>query len=348
MEPDPSPAQAYMPDNRLLTPMENDSPYSSRTFPPSLGNMHISPTPNRSSTDAFWSQTSANELVDYHSPRKLQGLGTSVTELLREFDDTETEPRSHDSVEPELWPKMVTKAPPAPKTPSKTAMKKEEAAKKRAEKERRAEFDNNKAQFAKAIIKALDLAMTGGKVLNYTKSTGGVPVVWSRALQKTAGRTFYKGEREMVRSESGEGPDVCIVRHKCRIELAERIITDEYRLLNTLAHEFCHVLNFVISNVQDKPHGANFHAWGRKCVQAMEDHPLYGGGQIEITTRHSYEIEYKYVWSCEGCIVEICRQTKSVDPERQRCGRCAGTLKQIKPKPRNVSPEKKAGALKDL
>jgi predicted SprT family Zn-dependent metalloprotease len=83
------------------------------------------------------------------------------------------------------------------------------------------------------------------------------------------------------------------IRHYAVIELAEHIITNEYRLVNTLAHEFCHLANFMISNVHDRPHSKSFKAWGQKCGKALRDHPIYGS-QILVTTRHSYDIDYKY------------------------------------------------------
>lgn len=48
------------------------------------------------------------------------------------------------------------------------------------------------------------------------------------------------------------------------MELAERIITNEGRLLKPLAHEFCHMLNYVSQAVQNSSHGASFHDWGWK------------------------------------------------------------------------------------
>jgi hypothetical protein len=48
---------------------------------------------------------------------------------------------------------------------------------------------------------------------------------------------------------------------------------------------------------------------------------------MEVTTCHSYEIFYKYRYSCEGCGHEFGRQSKSVNLARQRCGRCHGTLR---------------------
>lgn len=86
----------------------------------------------------------------------------------------------------------------------------------------------------------------------------------------------------------------------------------------------------MISGVKDQPHGKSFKEWGQKCTAA------FGERGIEVTTKHSYEIEYKYVWRCseEECGMEFKRHSKSIDPQRHRCGGCKGGLVQIRPVPR--------------
>ena len=53
-----------------------------------------------------------------------------------------------------------------------------------------------------------------------------------------------------------------------------------------------------------------------------------------VTTKHSYEIQWKYVWQCQGCRRDVGRHSKSIDTKRMRCGNCKGELVQIKPVPR--------------
>jgi SprT-like zinc ribbon domain len=36
----------------------------------------------------------------------------------------------------------------------------------------------------------------------------------------------------------------------------------------------------------------------------------------------------------EGCGTEYGRHSKSIDPAKQRCGRCRGVLRQVRPRPR--------------
>ncbi|KAJ5679701.1 hypothetical protein N7462_007945 [Penicillium macrosclerotiorum] len=325
-------------ERKLKTPPA--SPSRNRLRSPTKKKIRIPPTPHRESSDAFWSQGDTFDWIDEHSPRKETSPKRTVIELLQDFDDSENEGSSRDSgtsSEPDPMSQVRHKT---PKTLSKTALKRMEAEKKRAAKARRLSFDNKKAEFALTFLGVLDEAVAGSQVTRLAEPTGGVKIVWSKTLQKTAGRAQWKGERQVSRSIDGrpEGPRK--IRHHATIELAERIIVDEYRLINTLAHEYCHLANYMVSNVHDNPHGASFKQWGKKCEEALKDHPLYGG-QLHVTTKHTYKIDYKYVWSCNGCGLEYGRHSKSIT-SNHRCGNstCRGTLEQIKPKPRNVSPKK--------
>jgi tRNA G26 N,N-dimethylase Trm1 len=69
-----------------------------------------------------------------------------------------------------------------------------------------------------------------------------------------------------------------------------------------------------------------------KCNQA------FGHRGVIVTTKHSYVIDYKYVWECTNCGAKFKRHSKSIDPTRHRCGSCKSKLVQIKPIRRNVSP----------
>lgn len=333
------------------------SPSKNRLLSPSKQKIRIPPTPHRESVDAFWSQEETNDWIDQHSPRKAAPRGASVIDLLKDFDLSDNDDSSRDdstSTDPEATFGLKPTTPKTPKSPSKTAMKKAEAAAKREAKARRLSFNNKKAGLAETFLQELDNAVTGGKVTQMAEASGGIKITWSKTLLKTAGRAHWKSER--IRTwETPDKPASTVYTHQASIELAERIIDDEHRLINTVAHEYCHLTNYMISNVTDNPHGASFKAWGQKCTKAMQNHPLYGG-KIKVTTKHNYEIEYKYVWKCVGCSQTYGRHSKSIDPARQRCGKCKGRLNQIQPKPRNVSPKKnlitpivqKSGMLEDM
>lgn len=329
----PPPEDMYRVKKKTHIPPSTSSQTLLRT--PTKQKNRIPPTPHRESVDAFWSQEETVAWIDQHSPEK--PLGQTVIELLQDFDDSDTDGTGRDSTssaEPGSTPPVMQKQ---PKTPSKTALKKAEVEKNKAAKARRLSFNNKKDDFAQAFLTVLDDAVAEGKVCQLAVATGGVKITWSKTLQKTAGRAQWKGER--FRDREGR----VNTKHHASIELAERIIDDEYRLINTLAHEYCHLANYMISNVRDQPHGASFKQWGLRCKEALKDHPVYGG-RINVTTKHTYKIDYKYVWSCVGCSQTYGRHSKSIDPNRSRCGNpsCNGRLEQIKPKPRNVSPKKNA------
>lgn len=306
---------------------------------PTKSKIRIPVTPYRESVDAFWSQEETNNWIDQYSPRKEKPSSRTVIELLQDFDDSSDEENrsrgSSSSSDIEIIPKMDA----TPKPLSKTALKKAEAEKNRAAKARRLSFNNKKADLAQAFFNTLDQAASGGEVSRLAEPTGGVKITWSKTLQTTAGRAHWRGKRVVSHGPNGEAKGHGRIQHHATIELAEKIIDSEYRLINTLAHEYCHLANYMVSNVHDNPHGASFKSWGQKCAEAMKDHPVYGG-QIKVTTKHSYQIDYKYVWNCTSCGQEYRRHSKSIDTERARCGACRGVLQQIKPKPRNVSPKK--------
>ncbi|KAE8147530.1 SprT-like family-domain-containing protein [Aspergillus avenaceus] len=300
----------------LATPPASPSPTKLRS--PTKSKIRIPPTPFRESSDAFWCQETNVDWIEQHSPRK----------ALEEFAESDHE------ADVDLMPRN-REAQKAPKSPSKTALKKAEIAKKKAALAEKKSFDDRKAAIAEDFFKVLDDLVTDGEIQKLTEETGGLAIIWSKTLQTTAGRANWK--RERTRTQDGQTSPS---KHRASIELAERVIDDEHRLLNTLAHEYCHLTNYMISNVHNNPHGPSFKQWGLKCKEALRDHPVYGG-RVEVTTKHSYKIDYKYVWSCVDCGQTYGRHSKSIDPTKSRCGKCKGLLQQIKPKPRSVSPRKK-------
>lgn len=114
------------------------------------------------------------------------------------------------------------------------------------------------------------------------------------------------------------------------------------RLLNVLAHEYCHLLNFMVSNVRNQPHGASFKRWARLVTS------IYSDRGVEVTTKHSYAIDYKYAWVCENdeCSTQYERHSKSIDPARHTCGKCRGRLTQIRPAPRGGNIKSAEGGVK--
>ncbi|KAJ5929479.1 hypothetical protein N7454_006429 [Penicillium verhagenii] len=314
IELDSSPPPLKPTNKRPQTPPPSSPSRSRFLKSPTKERTRIPPTPHRESVDAFWSQEETNDWVDHHSPRKQKTPGRSVIDLLRDFDNSDNEGSSQDTIASTDSDSMTRVTAKEAKTPSKTALKKAETEARKAAKARRLSFDNKKAGFAETFLSVLDNA----------------------TLQKTAGRAHWQG----INDRDSNGRQIPgTTTHHAKIELAERIIDNEYRLLNTLAHEYCHLANYMVSKCHDNPHGTSFKLWGKKCAEALKDHPIYGG-QINVTTKHSYQIDFKYVWACVSCGQTYGRHSKSIDTARVCCGACNNKLEQIKPKPRNVSPRK--------
>ncbi|GAB7361232.1 hypothetical protein MBLNU230_g1293t1 [Neophaeotheca triangularis] len=301
-----SPPRLYSPkkshsSGRATTPPPA-SPSKSRLLSPSKKKPRIPTPPMRSSLDNFWNPTAVNDWNDQHSPEKKVIKSPKKSRYLP----------NPDSTSPPASPRK-------PQSPSKRT--KEEIAFKKA-------FADRKHQVAEDFLQELDHTITSGQIGLLASPAGGVRFIWSKTLNSTAGRANWR--RDTTKTRKLDGTVETTYKHNASIELAEKVINDEHRLLNVIAHEFCHLANFMISNIKDQPHGRQFKVWGAKCTKAFADRG------VEVTTKHSYQIEYKYIWQCENedCGSEFKRHSKSIDPAKQRCGQCRGTLLQVKPLPR--------------
>ncbi|KAF4947018.1 hypothetical protein FGADI_10741 [Fusarium gaditjirri] len=218
--------------------------------------------------------------------------------------------------------------PPVTKSPSKASPKKE------TRKETKKSFESRKHALAESFLAELDREITQGRIAKLAEFTGGVKLVWTKTLNTTAGRASWRCETIRTARKAEDGQPTKIFKHHASIELAEKVIDDENRLLNVMAHEFCHLANFMISGITTNPHGREFKAWAAKCSAK------FGDRGIEVTTKHSYEIDFKYIWECEECGAEYKRHSKSIDTQRYKCGKCKGNLKQTKPAPRGAAAGK--------
>ncbi|KAI4233934.1 MAG: hypothetical protein LQ349_004105 [Xanthoria aureola] len=267
----------------------------------------VPPSPHRPSIDAFWSQEVINDWNDSYTPRK----------------PAEPSPSRNSNLFKEAGKECLSPCQTGRRSPSKSPIKKadKEAA------ERRKSFNKNKFELAASFLQELDQKIVNGQITTLAEPTGGVRLVWSKKLQSTAGRANWR--REAIRTKDGEGQSsTTTYRHHASIELAEKVIDDEDRLINVIAHEYCHLLNFMVSNVKDNPHGKEFKLWAKKCSAA------FAHRGVHVTTTHVYEISYKYIWVCSKCGVEYKRHSKSIDPARHSCGKCHEKLVQVKPTPR--------------
>ncbi|KAI0205995.1 hypothetical protein F4808DRAFT_408547 [Astrocystis sublimbata] len=221
-------------------------------------------------------------------------------------------------------------------------------------------FDAVKEELARDFLLELDEVVTDGKLARLTEATGGLRIVWSTSLLSTAGRAHWKcktttttAARQPSTSSTRDGSSALTTKstaqHYASIELATKVLSNESDLLNTVAHEFCHLAVFLLHGKPKQAHGVEFKTFGQRVMLSASGRSDRGGGgtgkvlktprdrgiSIDVTTRHSYEIEYRFVWRCADCASEVSRHSRSVDPTRQRCGRCKqGILVQVKPIPR--------------
>ncbi|KAK0725299.1 SprT-like family-domain-containing protein [Lasiosphaeris hirsuta] len=290
----------WLADQQISLPREKDitppstppKPKSGLVSPKKLP--RIPATPHRPEADIFWSREFVDDWNDEHSPRK------------------------------QLFPDPSKVVPPKTTSPKKKAGPKPPSAR-----EAKKTFEQAKHNMADKFIRELDTVITNGKLAELAASTGGIKLNWTNKLNTTAGRANWK--RETIRTKSAAGETISVVyKHHASIELAEKVIDDEHRLLNVVAHEFCHLANFMVSGITNNPHGREFKVWAAQCSRE------FGSRGIEVTTKHSYDIDFKYIWTCTDCCMEYKRHSKSVHPERHRCGGCRGELKQTKPIPRGT------------
>lgn len=229
---------------RPCTPPPPASPSKSRLMSPSKKNRIPTP-PHGPSLDAFWSAEVVNTWNDQHSPRK----GLQSPRKQQRFGATNDGPILSSS----LQKKSPTKRNPARKS-----------------------FEQRKHDLANDFLKELDDTITQGRISSLAEECGGVKLVWSKTLNTTAGRANWK--RETLKTQEN-GTTTVRDRHHANIELAEKVIDDEGeyllyfltecllsclptdRLVNVIAHEFCHLANFMISNIRDNPHGKEFKEW---------------------------------------------------------------------------------------
>jgi predicted SprT family Zn-dependent metalloprotease len=294
----------------------------------------------RPSLDAFWNPEVVNDWNDRHSPAKKlvspkkQQWREDITKMMggMDIDDGSSSDSAYNS--PVASPKKKTSKP----QPTQKERNTSGPTVQQIRTQRKA-FADCKHDIAAAFLLELDSTIASGRIAALSASTGGIQLIWSKTLKTTAGRANWR--REVIRiktSASGAAPAFRTeTRHHCSIELAAKVIDDEGRLYNVLAHEFCHLLTFMISEVRNNPHGAEFKSWGAQVSAAFADKG------VEVTTKHSYAIEYKFVWECVECGYEFKRHSRSVDTERHSCGKCKGRLVQTKPAPRG-----KAGAEKKV
>ena len=135
---------------------------------------------------------------------------------------------------------------------------------KREQREARRAFDEAKDALARDFLAELDDRITHGRLGKLTAASGGLRTKWSNTLQTTAGRAHWRCKtvttaRQGGEEEEGAGREQ---QHEAHIELASKVLTNEADLLNTVAHEFCHLAVFsklnphpsIHPSIQTTPH----------------------------------------------------------------------------------------------
>lgn len=125
-------------------------------------------------------------------------------------------------------------------------------------------FNMRKKQLAEEFLRTVDDKISGGEVAKKTASTGGVKIVWSKTLRTTAGTAKWRIEKLQNTAGQVQLGDLSLsdrVRHHATIDLSEKVVDSEEKLYNVLCHEYCHLANYIISNVRKPPHGASFKKW---------------------------------------------------------------------------------------
>ncbi|KAH3962078.1 hypothetical protein HBI56_203940 [Parastagonospora nodorum] len=323
-------------------------PSPSKLVSPSKKKPMIPKAPGlRPSLDAFWNPEVVNEWNEKHSPSKplvsprKQKWRDDIVKMMEgiALSDDGSSSNDDESPSPTASPAKKTTKKTSTRNPAKKptlASTSSDLNTKQIRAQRKA-FSEQKHAIAESFLAELDSTISQGQISTLSRSTGGIKLVWSRTLKTTAGRANWRREQIRLRTGPSASDFTTEIRHHCSIELAEKVIDDEERLYNVLAHEYCHLTTFMVSGVRNNPHGAEFKSWGRKVSDA------FAHKGVEVTTKHSYAIEFKYVWECVDCGYEFKRHSKSVDTGKHSCGRCKGRLVQTKPTPRQAGVGKEKG-----
>ncbi|KAF8541901.1 SprT-like family-domain-containing protein [Trichophaea hybrida] len=268
----------------------------------------IPPTPYRPDSAEFWDQSVINDWNDQHSPRKvplqlLTNLNGAIVVSSGSECGSDTDYESMDDFidDGDDAPRTVSKTNKNVKTPGKTPGKTV------SERQAKKEWDARKTSLAESFIKLLDKELNDGGVAKYYEDRGGIKLVWNSNFRRTAGRArLVKGT----------------------IELSNKVITNEDRLYNTTAHEYCHLAVWAISREKRDTHGPVFKQWGARVSARFSQY------NINVTTLHIYEIDYKFKFLCQspGCHYAWQQHSKPKGIDNKRCPWCkVGTLLQVKP-----------------
>jgi predicted SprT family Zn-dependent metalloprotease len=184
-------------------------------------------------------------------------------------------------------------------------------------------FRKRREDLSRQLLVTFDRTVFDSKLLVSARGCEGAVVAlsWSNKLRTTAGLTRLKsiGNPFLTKSQ----PDSRI--RTAVVELSTKVIDSEMRLRSTLLHELCHAAAWIIDGIAKPAHGPCFQRWAKHAMKSVPD--------VTVTTRHNYEIDFKYTWVCinypDACQTIIQRHSRSVNPERHVCGHCKGRLQEV-------------------
>lgn len=208
---------------------------------------------------------------------------------------------------PSMLPDISTLHVGSPDSPPKVSRTAKPKSNKRTEQTMsKREWEVYRVRFAQDFFDELDMA-----VFNSQLGSNGANAVldWSGRLISSAGNASRKTTRQ--------GTSTAI---SYSINLSTKVLSTTDQIQCTLAHEMCHLACWVISKEMRNPHGKVFKSWGSRVMRARPD--------VVVTTKHNYEIQYKYSWRCSNtsCAKVYNRHSKSIDTSRQVCGACRSRL----------------------
>lgn len=186
----------------------------------------------------FWDPEVNFAWIDKHSPAKPSAPKLDFTSSAAPSNNKQASPKK----------KSTSTSTPAAAAAAAGAIQPVISPTKKQQREAKRAFDASKDDVARSFLAALDERVTEGKLSQLTEATGGLRTVWSNTLQTTAGRAHWKCRTVARTTTLADGSVASAAakeaQHEAHIELASKVLTNEADLLNTVAHEFCHLVVF--------------------------------------------------------------------------------------------------------
>ncbi|KAF2227635.1 SprT-like family-domain-containing protein [Elsinoe ampelina] len=146
------------------------------------------------------------------------------------------------------------------------------------------DFENTREAEADSLLIELEEKLGKGRIAEATKQTGGVQIIWAKRLLLTAGYAHYRD----IKTADGR------VLPKVFIKLSSTLLDQRQKLLDTLVHEYCHLMVCLVDKDFITTHGPGFMKWGKLAEEIFSDY------NVKIEATHNYAIKWKYYGQCGG------------------------------------------------